>query len=420
MHILIIPSERFVPDDEPGAGIFQYHQARIIADAGHKVGVVSISQSFTVLMIVKAFLFRLLGRKTTNKCNDYSIVGLGRLLFDKIYNVKKFIVEYTKDNMPVVSINGFYYSRDNEVAKTNGWVKAGMVACEEYFNQHGRPDVVHAHNVLSAGLLAKSLYEKYKILYVITEHSSDWTRGKIEQKELIAQSKLAYLNSAGSFAVSSDFKQKLNSLMNFDKIAVLPNVIDPFLEQKKIVVSNVVNEQFVFLHIGEFRIIKDQKTLLKAFANVVEVSSNVILRIGGTGRLEDELKLLAHELGVEDKVVFLGYLNREQVYKEMASCNCFVMSSLYETFCVVLIEAMLFGKPVVACKSGGPIDIVQDKVGYLVDVETPESLSKGMLDVMTNIDSFAPSDIREYVIAKYGAGKFIKDIDKIYKEAVYA
>ena len=421
MHVLIIPSERFVPEDEPGAGIFQYHQAKIISDIGNKVGALSVSQSFTILMIMKAVLFRLLGKKAGNNCDKYSITKLIGLYIDKMYYLNKFIKAYHKESIPVVSVNGFYYSRDNEKMKSHGWVKAGLAAFEEYSELYGKPDIVHAHNVLSAGLLANSIYAKYQIPYIITEHSSDWTQNRITDKGLIAQAKEAHNTSKNSFAVSSDFTAKLNETFRFEKIKVLPNVIDPFLEKKEVVLSNVVNDEFVFLHIGEFREIKDQKTLLKAFAMVVrQKGSNVRLRIGGAGKLEGELKALVKELGVEKNVDFLGYLNREQVYEEMASCNCFVMSSLYETFCVVLIEAMLFGKPVVACRSGGPIDIVDDKVGQLVEAGSPESLSKGMVAVLENINTYLPENIRSYVVGKYGSEKFSRDIDKIYKEAVYA
>ena len=62
MHILLIPSEQFVPDENKLEGIFQYHQASILKEAGYKVGALSVKLSFSIPMIVKGFLYNALSK----------------------------------------------------------------------------------------------------------------------------------------------------------------------------------------------------------------------------------------------------------------------------------------------------------------------------------------------------------------------
>lgn len=420
MHVLIIPSEEFIPEYAPGAGIFQYHQAKIIQQAGFKVGVLSVRQTFTVLMIIKALLFKCLNKKSGNKCDDYSFIGLIGLLYNKMYNVEKYIRTYEEDGLPVVAINGFYYKRGDEHAMSDGWVKAGKAAYEKYCSLYGKPDVIHAHNVLNAGFLANDIYSKNGVPYLLTEHSSDWVMGAASVQVLKNNALQVHKESKQCFAVSTDFANKLNATFGFDKVKVLPNVLDVFLEKKEISLSETKNEHFTFLHIAEFKPVKDQATLLKAFAKVLAINPNVKLRIGGDGILEDDLRHLVKELEIEEHVSFLGWLNREDVFKEIASCDCFVMCSLYETFCVVLIEALLFGKPVIATRSGGPIDIVQQEVGLLVDVRSPDALSQGMQRMIDSVSNYQPAVISQYVIDKYGAEQFANEVSRIYKEVLTA
>ena len=102
----------------------------------------------------------------------------------------------------------------------------------------------------------------------------------------------------------------------------------------------------------------------------------------------------------------------------MRKCNCFVMSSLYETFCVVLIEAMLYGKPVIATNSGGPADIVNPACGLLVNHKNPELLADAMLKMLNSYKEYSPEAIRKYVINKFGTSSFLQSAVNTYSKAI--
>src|SRR5699024_2024023 len=90
---------------------------------------------------------------------------------------------------------------------------------------------------------------------------------------------------------------------------------------------------------------KDYKTLLKAF-QLISQRINSRLVILGKGPLENELKLLAKELDIQKKVSFLGF--QSNPYKYMKKANVFILSSKWEGFGHVIVEAMAVGTPVIS------------------------------------------------------------------------
>jgi glycosyltransferase involved in cell wall biosynthesis len=128
---------------------------------------------------------------------------------------------------------------------------------------------------------------------------------------------------------------------------------------------------------------KDQKTLLLAFSKVIPLIPDLELVILGEGSLEIDLKSLSNELGISEKVRFLGFC--QNPYPFYRNSELFVLSSIYEGFGNVLVEALSFGKPVVSANCmGGPSFILQDgKYGSLVDVGDSDALAKEIVQVLT-------------------------------------
>jgi glycosyltransferase involved in cell wall biosynthesis len=105
------------------------------------------------------------------------------------------------------------------------------------------------------------------------------------------------------------------------------------------------------LHVGNLNPAKNQKLLLAAFAELAKSRAARLLVIG-EGALRDELEQLAHELGISDRVSMPGFILDPSPY--YAAADLFVLSSDYEGFASVLVEAMQAGLPIVStdCESG--------------------------------------------------------------------
>lgn len=418
MHILILPSEEFVPAECPVAGIFQYHQAAILKEAGYQVGALSVSLSFSIPMLLKAMVFKIIGKKVNNNADKFSFLELGILAYHKIFKAEKFIKAEVIEGIPVVRIDGFFYGGPKEQKNHFGWTKAGETAYDYYIKKYGTPQLIHAHNAVYAGMLAHKLYVKYKIPFILTEHSTAFARQLIKDKKVLSRIKEVYTESRMLFAVSEPFCNLLNKRFGINRFRCLPNVLDSYLENKDYQPHQNGKKEFIFLNIAELHPKKDHITLLKAFKKVNESFPHSKLWIGGNGELLPELTSFVKNENLTSSVTFLGSLNREEVHKAIVQSDCFVLSSRFETFGVVVIEAMLFGKPVIVTRCGGPEGFVTDEVGQVVNKENENELGKAMLEMISHHKKFKASAIREYTIANFGKKQFLQKVDAAYKMAI--
>ena len=155
-----------------------------------------------------------------------------------------------------------------------------------------------------------------------------------------------------------------------EKIHIIPNGIDPevfdrtncdtaFLDK-----YGIEKENFV-LYIGRLSSLKGVHYLIKAFQSIKKEHTKLKLVIAGRGDFEPYLRKIA--LGTRD-ILFIGYVDSLMV-KRLLYENCFtvVVPSIYETFPMVVLEAMVCSKPVVASNVGGIRSMIKHgKNGFLV------------------------------------------------------
>jgi glycosyltransferase involved in cell wall biosynthesis len=135
-------------------------------------------------------------------------------------------------------------------------------------------------------------------------------------------------------------------------------------------------DEWVVGNVGRLHPDKDQATLLKGFALVLQhLPAESRLAILGSGRLEQDLKHLAHELNIADKVLFLGQVPEARRY--FRAFDVFALSSDHEPFGMVLLEAMAAGVPLLATACGGAKEVVEG-VGILFPFGDAEHLAQGL------------------------------------------
>jgi glycosyltransferase involved in cell wall biosynthesis len=193
-------------------------------------------------------------------------------------------------------------------------------------------------------------------------------------------------------AISQGVANDLISLLNLlhEKVTVIYNpVVTPELfEQAKQPVSHPWFEQNqlpVILAVGRLTRQKDFPTLFRAFSLVRQVRPAKLL-ILGEGEERANLERLAIELGIQNDVSMPGFFDNPFAF--MAKAYVFVLSSAWEGFGNVLVEALACGCPVVAtdCRSG-PREILDNgRYGRLVPVGDHEALAKAILETLDNPD----------------------------------
>ncbi len=382
MHILILPSEHFMTVNRSLGGIFQLQQAKALLDNDFKVGIIGVG---------------FISPREILKSNKY-------VQYEQIDGIPVYR-QYAKSLLPT-RLTGLTYRKQK-------LFKLFVPVFEEYIKEHGIPDVVHAHNFLFAGFIAQAIKTKYSIPYIITEHSSAFARGMIEQKFDDELTKCAK-DAKTVTAVSTPFAELLAKRLKVN-VEVLPNIVDKYFIATA---SRTKNSEFTFLNIAAFHENKNQKLLIDAFTEGFKDKDNIFLRIGGYGVLEDELKNLVKEYSMQDRIIFLGSLTQERVKEEMDSADCFVLSSNYETFGVVLIESLACGTPVIATKCGGPEDIVDEKNGILIGIGDKRALEEAMQYMYENKNRYDRKLLSDETIEKFGEKAFVDRVTALYNRAV--
>jgi glycosyltransferase involved in cell wall biosynthesis len=119
---------------------------------------------------------------------------------------------------------------------------------------------------------------------------------------------------------------------------------------------------------------------------------DVYYLICGTGPMEAELRAQAIRLGVGSRVLFAGYISDEDLAGFYSACEIFALATFFDTkarsiegFGIVYLEAGLFRKPVIASRSGGVEDAVQDgKTGILVNPTSTEEIYIALSQLASN------------------------------------
>ncbi len=148
------------------------------------------------------------------------------------------------------------------------------------------------------------------------------------------------------------------------------------------------NEDFLssttprIISIGRLEYKKNYQYLIKSLAIVKDTISNISLIILGNGTQIEELKQLSKQLNLENNVHFLGFVDNP--YKYLKASDVFVLSSLYEGFGNVLVEALSVGLPVVSTDCpGGPREILNDgEFGTLVPLNDINAMAEAIIDTL--------------------------------------
>jgi glycosyltransferase involved in cell wall biosynthesis len=146
---------------------------------------------------------------------------------------------------------------------------------------------------------------------------------------------------------------------------------------------------------------------------------HVSLLIVGVGDEEQKLRTLARDIGMRDRVKFLGFLPKEEIPKLLAVSDVFVRPSRSEGFGNSFIEAMASGLPVVATPVGGIPDFLDDhETGVFCRPDNPKSLAEAVMEIIDN-PALREKIIRqgkERAITRYGWDVIVKDMkEKVFE-----
>lgn len=209
-----------------------------------------------------------------------------------------------------------------------------------------RAIVAHSHNAIPVeGILRRVLYPKY---VQGIQRNSD---------ALYAVSKMA----AESMFPKSIIREKAWTLVP-DAIPANRFAFDKSM-RSQIRSELYLNSKFVVGHVGRFNKQKNHAFVLKIFAEVCKRRDDAVLMLVGTGDMQDDVRKQAADLGLLDRVLFMG--QRTDVNKLMQAMDVFVFPSLFEGLGIVAIEAQAAGLPVVMGDNMPEETNITDLANYL-------------------------------------------------------
>lgn len=253
-------------------------------------------------------------------------------------------------------------------------------------------DVLHVHYAIphaSAAFMAKEILKTQgiKIPFVTTLHGTDITLvGKDPSFEPVIT--FSINQSDAVTAVSESLKR--DTYKNFDtnrEIDVIPNFICPSKYQKDKVGPCKKGifarpDQKIITHVSNFRKVKRVGDVLKVFANVVkEVDAKLLLV--GEGPEKNHIEQLARELGVCDRVRYLGKIR--DVESVLCLSDLFMLTSDSESFGLAALEAMAAGVPVISTNTGGLPEVnINGVTGFTSNVGDIEDMTKNTIRLLSD------------------------------------
>ncbi len=243
-------------------------------------------------------------------------------------------------------------------------------------------DIIHIHTEYNAAKLAKLAGRKLNIPIVYTLHTlyEDYMKylspffDKHFHNIMFKVLAKAFMGSASKASVVKivPTKKVLRLASKYyikGDIRVIPTGIDlthfyaeNFSKEEIISLKNklgINQEWFVFGYIGRTSPEKDIKTLLNAFANLQYKNNAVLLIVGGGPQLE-ELKQIAKDMQINDKVIFTGFIESEKIPLYYQVCDIFLNASKSETQGLTYIESLASSLPLLVQKDDCIEDVIED------------------------------------------------------------
>jgi D-inositol-3-phosphate glycosyltransferase len=274
------------------------------------------------------------------------------------------------------------------------WLPEFFEDLEHFRNTEGiKYDLVHSHYWLS-GQVGHWAGKRWQVPHVIMFHTLGALKNEIAGSEpepdaRIAMEKQLAIECDLILASTEREKRHLIELCGAlpQRIQVVPCGVDlerfrPSAQRDSRARLGLSGAEQVILYVGRFDPIKGIDRLLAAVAQVQRETRLRLVLVGGGGDNAPEdraLHAMCSALSLEDCVTFAGRRGHDELPDYYRAADALVLPSHYESFGLVVLEAMACGTPVIATRVGVVEDIVRNGVnGWVVEENGPESLAEGL------------------------------------------
>lgn len=296
-------------------------------------------------------------------------------------------------------------------------------------------DVIHTHHPFLLGQTAATKARDNNLPLVFTFHTQyqEYThyiplpQEQVQEflKNTVMTWMREFMRKCQHIIIPSESMRSIlvNDYGLVDRYTVIPTGID--ITPYKKADGSMLREQWnwhddkVIVSAGRLAEEKNWVTLLQAFAMVQKAQPKIRLVLLGDGPQSEELRQLAGELEIAERVTFVGKVSFEEIPNYFKAADFFAFASVTETQGLVTLEAMAAGLPVVAVDASGTRDILEDgKQGFLTEND-PKALAKAIIklskdsDLMGKFKSAALKTSRTY-----DNNRLARKMVKVYEKAI--
>jgi len=297
----------------------------------------------------------------------------------------------------------------------------GLVGQARQIVENTQSDILQSHgykpHVLC--LILKWLTGRPWVAFVHGWTSEDW---RMRCYNILEKIIVRFADSV--IPVSESLAERLG-MRSHRKVTVIPNAVDPDDYDLDNIARDlrkeygVAEDEVLLGVIGRMSPEKGQTYFLEGLKQARNSLGKVKALLVGDGQDRADLERLVAELSLEDAVTFTGYTR--DVASVYSAIDCLVLPSLSEGMPNVALEAMLFGKPVLATRVGGTPEVVLDgKTGILVSSGDAGALADGLVRMCGDRDrmkAFGEAGARR-VRESFSPYERVKRIVSVYKTLV--
>ncbi len=217
-------------------------------------------------------------------------------------------------------------------------------ACRRFFEEHSYFAAVHGHMTSTAAIYLPEAKRAGIPLTIAHARSAGVDKGLKGMLTRVLRKKL-YTKCDRMFACSDLAAESVFGKKRYEegRVTIMPNAIDTMefrprgQVREEIRKKCKIDDKFVIGHVGRFHYAKNHEFLMDVFVEITKQKENAVLMLLGDGPLLDETKQKAKQLGVSDKVLFMG--NCSPVAPYYQAFDCFLFPSRFEGMPGTVVEA---------------------------------------------------------------------------------
>ncbi len=287
-------------------------------------------------------------------------------------------------------------------------------------------DIVHAHYAIphatSAYLAKQILHDELRV--ITTLHGTDITLVGLEPSFLPVM-KFSIEKSDGVTAVSRFLREKTLTNYGIEKdIRVIPNFVDT--EKYRRIDCQQVRDRFasagerVLVHVSNFRLVKRVPDVIRIFNEVLKKIPATLVLVGD-GPDRSACEHLAHELGLHDRVRFLG--KQTELVPILSAADVMLMPSQSESFGLAGLEGMACEVPLVSTSVGGLPELqVHGETGYIAEIGDIDRMARYTIELLSNDARLAlfRRACRARAVEQFDLKRIVSDYEQYYDECLQA